>query len=67
MFDIVASYHRTEFKGKLMIQTQENGKKPHFGSDLSNVIVDVIRTYFRLFFFLREIFTTTKTHTSKQK
>ena len=34
MLGIVASYHRMEFQGKLMIQTQENGKKPHFGPDL---------------------------------
>ena len=32
--DWVASYHRIQFHGKLMIQTQENGKKPHFKPDL---------------------------------
>ena len=26
MLDIVASYHRNQFQGKLMMQTQENGK-----------------------------------------
>ena len=31
MLDIVASYHCIQFQGKLMIQTQENGKKPFFG------------------------------------
>ena len=30
MLDIVASYHRIQFQEKLMIQTLENGKKPHF-------------------------------------
>ena len=34
MLDIVASYYRMQFQGKLKIQTQENGKKPYFGSDL---------------------------------
>ena len=34
MLNIVASYHRIQFKGKLMIQTQENGKKPHSGPNL---------------------------------
>ena len=34
MLDIVASYHRIQFQGKLMIQTQENGEKPNFGPDL---------------------------------
>ena len=31
---IVASYNYMQFQGKLMIQTQENGKKPHFCPDL---------------------------------
>ena len=35
MLDIVASYHRIQFQGNLMIQTQQNGKKPNFGTDLS--------------------------------
>ena len=34
MLDIVTSYYRMQFQGKPMIQTQENGKKPHFGPDL---------------------------------
>ena len=34
MLDIVANYHRNQFKEKLMIQTEENAKKPHFGPDL---------------------------------
>ena len=39
MLDIVVSYHRssyqaiTQFQGKPMFQTQENGKKTHFGPD----------------------------------
>ena len=35
MLDIVASYHRTQFQGKLKIQTQENSEKPYFGPDLA--------------------------------
>ena len=31
---IVGSYTCMQFQGKRMIQTQENGKKPHFGPDL---------------------------------
>ena len=34
MLDIVASYHRIQFQGKRMIETQENGKKKKFGPDL---------------------------------
>ena len=34
MLSVVASYHRIRFQGKLMIETQENGKKLHFGPDL---------------------------------
>ena len=34
MLEIVASYHFMQFPGKLMIQTQENGKEPQFGPDL---------------------------------
>ena len=33
MLDIVASSHFTQFQGKLINQTWENGKKPNFGSD----------------------------------
>ena len=33
MLDIVASYHRMQFQGKLMNQTWENGKKPSFAPD----------------------------------
>ena len=34
MLEIVASYHCMQFQAKLMIQTQENGGKPHFVPDL---------------------------------
>ena len=30
MVDIVPSYHRMQFQGKLIIQTWENSKKPKF-------------------------------------
>ena len=31
MLDIDASYHHIQFQGQLMIETQENGEKLHFG------------------------------------
>ena len=34
MLCIFARYHRIQFQGKLIIQTQENVKKPKFGTDL---------------------------------
>ena len=34
MLDIVEIYNRMQLQEKLMIQTQENGEKPHFGLDL---------------------------------
>ena len=34
MLNMVASYHCIQFQRKPMIQTQENGKKLHFGTDL---------------------------------
>ena len=34
MLGIVTSYHNIQFHGKLMIQTQENGKKLRSGPDL---------------------------------
>ena len=33
MLDIALSYHPTQFKGKLMNETWENGKKRNFGPD----------------------------------
>ena len=37
MLDIVASYHCMQFQGKRMIQTQENGEKPHFRPNLGSL------------------------------
>ena len=37
MLDTVASYHHIQFRGKLIIQTQENAEKPHFGPDLGRL------------------------------
>ena len=34
MLDIVATSYWMQFQGNLMIQTRENGEKPHFGSHL---------------------------------
>ena len=34
MLDIVAIYTCMQFQEKLIIRTQENGEKPHFGPDL---------------------------------
>ena len=34
MQNIVGRYDCMQFQGKRMIQTRENGKKPHFGPDL---------------------------------
>ena len=34
MLDIVASYRRMQFQGKIIIQIQENGEIFHFRSDL---------------------------------
>ena len=35
MLDINSVYHCIQFQGKFIIQTQENGKEPDFGPDLS--------------------------------
>ena len=37
MLDIFASYHCMQFQRKLIIQSQENVEKPHFGQDLGCV------------------------------
>ena len=37
--DIVPSYHPMQFKGKLMNQTWENGKKPNFGPEFGPHLV----------------------------
>ena len=34
MIDIVATYHSTQFQGEPIIQTQQNGEKPNFESQL---------------------------------
>ena len=34
MLAIVSSYHRIQFQGRQTVYTQEDGKKPHFGSYL---------------------------------
>ena len=34
MLETVACYNCMQFQEKRLIQTQENGEKPHFGSDL---------------------------------
>ena len=34
MSNMVASYHCIQFQRKPMIETQENGKELHFGTDL---------------------------------
>ena len=33
MLDIVLNFHHSQFQGKLIIQTQENGEKPNCGPD----------------------------------
>ena len=38
MLDIVANCHCMQFQKKLMLQTQENSKKPHFGPDLGRLV-----------------------------
>ena len=46
MLDIVASYHRIQFQGKLMIKIQENSEKPHFGPDLGTLGPNSCRQFF---------------------
>ena len=46
MLQIVASYHCMQFQGKLMIQTQGNDEKPHFGPDLGSLGLNSGRDYF---------------------
>ena len=46
MLDIVAGYHRMQFQGKRVIQTQENGEKPHFGLDLGSLDPNLGRQIF---------------------
>ena len=37
MLDIVGNYHHIQFQGKRLTQTQENGEKPCFESDLGTL------------------------------
>ena len=48
MLDIVASYQRMQFPGNLMIETLENGEKPHFGPDLGPLGPNSCREFFFL-------------------
>ena len=52
MLYIVASYHRMQFPEKLMIETQENDKKPQFGPDLDPLSPNSDR---QLFFFFKNL------------
>ena len=36
MLDIAASHHCIQIQGKLIIRTQKNGEKPHFGPNLGS-------------------------------
>ena len=53
MLEIVADYHYMQFQGKYMTQTQENGEKPCFGSDLGSL--DPNSDYHFLFYFFSKI------------
>ena len=55
MLDIIADYHRMQFQEKLMFQTQENGKKPHFVSDLGPLDSKSDHHFSSFFFFFPEI------------
>ena len=55
MLDIVASYHRIQFQGKLVIQTQENSKKPHSELDLGLLGPNSDHSFFFFFFFFSKI------------
>ena len=46
MLDILASYNCMQFQEKLMIQTQENGKKTHFGPNLGPLGRNLDRHFF---------------------
>ena len=51
MLGVIASYHRIQFQEKLVVQTQENGEKPHFGPDLDHQFflqsfqLDIVSSY----------------------
>ena len=46
MLDIFASYHRMRIQEKLMIQTEENGKKPHLVPGLRTLGPNLTPQYF---------------------
>ena len=53
MLDIVASYHCIQFQGKLIIQSQEDGEKPHFGYNLGPTGPNSGQILFFFFFFFK--------------
>ena len=48
MLEIVASYYCMQYQRKLMIQTQENSKKPHLGPDLGPLCPNLGHNFFFL-------------------
>ena len=63
MLDIIANYHCMQFQGKLMVQTQENGEKPHFVSDLGPLDSKSDHHFSSFFFFSRNLaFSITRYH-----
>ena len=46
MLDAAASYRCMQLKEKRVIQTKENGEKPHFGSDLGALSPSSVRQIF---------------------
>ena len=51
MLEIVESYHRMQFQGKLTNQTWENVKKPNFGSNFSLFCPNLgSKNFFRRFY-----------------
>ena len=56
--DIVLSYHLIQFKGKLMIQTSENGKKSNLGPDFGPLWPKFGHQNFFFVFFSSTIFYT---------
>ena len=59
MLDIVASYPRMQFQGKLMIQTQENRQKPQFEPYLGPLGPNSSR---QIFFFKNLVLSVTRYH-----
>ena len=65
MLDIVGNCHCMQLQGKHMIQTQTNGEKPHFGSDLGPLNPNSGRRFFLKH--LASSVTKSHGHVSKQK